>query len=74
MITASPEIIEDTITDADFLFIGCDGVWDCMTNQEICNFVGERLKKNPSCKLSKILEEILDKCLAVDLYTGNISK
>jgi serine/threonine protein phosphatase PrpC len=70
MITAFPEIIEENISDADFIFIGCDGVWDCMTNQEVANFVYERLKKNQNCKLSKILEEMLDKCLAVDLYSG----
>ena len=72
MITAYPEIIEDSITDADFAFIGCDGVWDCMTNQEVANFVYERLKKNPKILLSKILEEMLDKCCAVDLYSGII--
>jgi len=72
MITAFPEIMKESLNDADFLFIGCDGVWDCMTNQEVANFVYERLKKNPNVKLSKILEEMLDKCLAVDLYSGNI--
>lgn len=72
MITAFPEIIEDSLNDVDFIFIGCDGVWDCMTNQEVANFVYERLKNNKEAKLSKILEEMLDKCLAVDLYSGNI--
>ena len=72
MITAFPEVIEESLTDCDFIFIGCDGVWDCMTNQEVANFVYERLRKNPNIKLSKILEEMLDKCLATDLYSGKI--
>jgi serine/threonine protein phosphatase PrpC len=72
MITAFPEIIEENLSDADFVFIGCDGVWDCMTNQEVGNFIYERLKKNPNVQLSKILEDILDKCCAVDLYSGKI--
>lgn len=70
MITAYPEIIEEDVKDADFFFIGCDGVWDCMTNQEVANFIYDRLKKNPKIQLSKILEEMLDKCCAVDLYSG----
>ncbi len=75
MITAFPEIMEESITsDCEFLIIGCDGVWDCKTNQQACDFVSERLKKNPSVKLSKIIEELLDECLATDIYNGKFSK
>jgi len=70
MITALPDVTEDSITnDCDFIFLGCDGVWDCMTNQEVADFIYTRVKRNPSIKLSKILEEMLDKCLAADLYS-----
>jgi len=67
MITAFPELIIQNITpDCDFIIIGCDGVWDCKTNQEACNFVSERLKSN--MKLTKIIEELLDEILATDIY------
>lgn len=73
MITANPDVVvEPFSTDINFIILACDGVWDVMTNQEICDFVYERLKKDPKQKLSKIVEEILDKCLAPDIYTGNI--
>ena len=71
MITANPEIVVEPLTDdINFIVIACDGVWDCMTNQEICDFINERLKKDPKQNLSKIIEEIMDKILATDIYTG----
>lgn len=71
MITADPEIVVENLTpDCDFIVIGCDGVWDCMTNQQICDFINNRLKKDPNYKLSKIIEEVFDKILAPDIYTG----
>lgn len=70
MITALPEITFSALDDVDFIFLGCDGVFDCMTNQEISDYVSSRLKKN--IKPTKILEEMLDHILAVDVYTGKI--
>lgn len=72
MITAAPEITSSPLTDVDFIFLGCDGVFDCLTNQEICDFINVRLSKNPNIKLTKILEEMLDSILAPDIYTGKI--
>lgn len=69
MITAAPEITSTEIKDVDFIFLGCDGVYDCLSNQEICDFINVRLKKNPNVKLTKILEEMLDQILAPDIYT-----
>ena len=71
MITAYPELIVENITnDCEFMVIGCDGIWDCKTNQEACNFVSERLKKNPNIKLSKVVEELLDEIIATDINNG----
>jgi serine/threonine protein phosphatase PrpC len=71
MITAYPEIkVEDLTPECNFIVMACDGVWDCMTNQEVCDFISERLKKN--MKLSTIIEEIFDTILAPDIYTGKI--
>jgi len=69
MITSFPEVIIDNVTpDCEFIIIGCDGVWDCKTNQEACDFVTERLKRSPQPKLTKIIEELLDSILATDIY------
>ena len=69
MITANPDIkVVDFTNDIDFVIIGCDGIWDCLKNQEACDFVSKRLKETPDIKISKIVEEMLDSILAEDLY------
>ncbi len=69
MITAYPEImIENLTSDVQFMVIACDGIWDCMTNQEICDFISSRLKSKVGLK--EIVEEIMDNCLATDIYNG----
>jgi serine/threonine protein phosphatase PrpC len=70
MITAFPDVYVEDISDSDFIVLACDGVWDCMTNQEVCDFVGPRLDKG--VKPSKIIEEIFDNIVATDIYNGKL--
>ena len=70
MVTANPDIqIVNYTKDIDFVIIGCDGIWDCLKNQEACDFVKKRLKDNPNIKISKIIEEMMDSIIAKDLYS-----
>ena len=69
MITANPDIkVVDFTNDMDFVIIGCDGIWDCLKNQEACDFVKKKLKDDPKIKISKIVEDMLDSIVAKDLY------
>ena len=69
MITANPDIrVVDFSNDIDFVIIGCDGIWDCLDNQQACDFVAKRLKDNPDIQISKIVEEMMDSIVATDLY------
>ena len=69
MITANPDIKNiDYKDDIDFVIIGSDGIWECLTNQEACDFVRKRLKDNHDIQISKIIEEMLDRIVAEDLY------
>ena len=37
IITAQPDIISTTLEEDDeFIILGCDGIWDCLTNEEAC--------------------------------------
>ena len=44
-----------------FLVLACDGVWDVMTNEDICNFICHRLKVHDN--LETICNEVIDTCL-----------
>ena len=61
--------IENLSNDIDFVVIACDGIWDCKTNQEICDFFGDKFKKYPDGKISKFIEELFDEIIAPDVYT-----
>ena len=46
IITAYPDVIEDKIEDdIDFIVIGCDGIWDCIQDQDICDIINDKIKK-----------------------------
>ena len=73
-----PEItkIEDT-EGIDFIILGCDGVWDCVKRQLVCDFVDSQIREHPKKNLSEILKVIFDKCVSpvwgVVLGTDNMS-
>jgi|UniRef100_A0AC35GMB1 protein phosphatase 2C family protein 2/3 len=65
IVTAYPDIFSCELNkDVEFLVIACDGIWDCMTNEEVVEFCRERLQKR--MEPEAICEELLDKCLSPD--------
>ncbi|XP_074316562.1 putative protein phosphatase 2C 21 isoform X2 [Silene latifolia] len=63
IVTANPDITTVELSDdVEFIAIACDGIWDCMSSQQLVDFVGEQLKSQS--KLSSICEMVFDKCLA----------
>ena len=68
-VSAFPDVTKTAITkDTDFLICACDGIWDCMTNQQCVNFVRERLRRGESPK--DICAAVCDDCLAADSATS----
>ena len=69
IITAQPDVTTHSLVKGDeFMVLACDGIWDCMTNQQVVDFVRERMRSSDS-KLSDISEAILDHCIAKDPKT-----
>ncbi|KAG8214601.1 PP2C-domain-containing protein [Butyriboletus roseoflavus] len=70
VITSDPDITVHEITGEDeFLVLACDGIWDCLTSQQVVDFI--RLRVSEGKELSEIGEEICEHCLAPDASSGN---
>jgi len=71
IITAFPDVlIKPVETNARFLVIGCDGIWETMTAKEICQHIETRLTSNPDVKLTSVIEELLDRLIAKETMEG----
>jgi serine/threonine protein phosphatase PrpC len=47
----------------EFIVLGCDGIWDCLTNEECVKYVRDRINtKHPR----EIGEEMLDEIVSAD--------
>lgn len=69
MLTANPDVnTVELCDDDDFLVLACDGIWDCMSSQQLVDFIHEHLKTESS--LSAVCEKVLDRCLAPSTLGG----
>ncbi|CAK8684355.1 unnamed protein product [Clavelina lepadiformis] len=71
IVTADPDVIVKEITkDHEFIVIACDGIWDVLSNQDVVEFVRERLgqKMEPET----ICEQLMDRCLATECAVGGV--
>eukprot|EP01134_Creolimax_fragrantissima_P006422 CFRG6422T1 len=69
MVTANPDIIEHPLNeDVEFMVVACDGIWECMTNQDVVTWVRDRLAI--SLPLTQICEDLMTRCLATDATSG----
>ncbi|KAG2648967.1 probable protein phosphatase 2C 11 isoform X2 [Panicum virgatum] len=69
IVTANPDInVVELCDEDDFVVVACDGIWDCMSSQQLVNFIHEHINKESS--LSAVCEKVLDRCLAPSTITG----
>uniref|UniRef100_A0A0E0M4G5 protein-serine/threonine phosphatase n=1 Tax=Oryza punctata TaxID=4537 RepID=A0A0E0M4G5_ORYPU len=63
IVTAEPELNTVKLSEDDeFIILACDGIWDCMSSQEVVDFVHKEMNNEDS--LSAVCEKLLDHCLA----------
>ena len=62
-VSPEPEFYIKTRDDVldQFLVLACDGVWDVMTNEDICSFITHRMKVQDNLEI--ICNEVIDTCL-----------
>jgi protein phosphatase 1B len=63
LVSPEPEVTIEERSDADeFLVLACDGIWDVMSNEELCDFIRSRMLLTDDLKL--ISNWVVDTCLA----------
>lgn len=69
IITANPDVTCHEISEDDeFLVLACDGIWDCLSSQQVVDFV--RYQVSQGKELTEIGEMMFDHCLAPDTTSG----
>lgn len=62
LVSPEPEVfVEERAADDEFLVLACDGVWDVMSNDELCDFVRNRMETTSD--LDYICNLVVDTCL-----------
>lgn len=71
IVTADPEIISHQMDgEEEFLVLACDGIWDCLSSQQVIDVIRRAIANGDS--LTKICEDLMVKCLAPDSELGGI--
>ncbi|OMJ15486.1 putative protein phosphatase 2C [Smittium culicis] len=71
IVTALPDVLNRTLTkDDEFIVVACDGIWDCLSNQQVVHFVREHISLG--MKLDEISEQLMEKCLAGESELGGV--
>ncbi|XP_075719340.1 protein phosphatase 1B isoform X1 [Rhinoderma darwinii] len=62
LVSPEPEVYEIVRAEEDeFIILACDGIWDVMSNEELCDFVKYRLQLTDD--LEKVCNSVVDTCL-----------
>lgn len=66
MITAEPDVTVTTLRPGDrFFVLACDGVWDLLSCQELCDFISTRLDRGMGAV--DIIKDVFAHCVAPDV-------
>jgi len=71
IVTCNPDIESTEIKpDWDFLILACDGIWDVLSNQEVVDFVTQRIGQ--AMEPEDICEDLMTRCLSPDCQMGGL--
>ena len=71
LVSPAPEVFIDARQqDDEFLVLACDGIWDVMTNEDLCKFINQQMSVTDD--LEKIAASVVDHCLFKVLHSHTI--
>ncbi|KAJ3052089.1 Protein phosphatase 2C 2, partial [Rhizoclosmatium hyalinum] len=72
VVTVNPDIEVKQLVpkEDDFIVIACDGIWDCMSNDQVVDFVMAQIAADRT--LPDICELMMEYCLAGDSDVGGV--
>ena len=76
-VTANPDfIVRDRKEGDQFIALACDGIWDCLSNDDFCDKVNAHLNKlsaeEKENNRAKIIEQIFDEICAKEVRAEGI--
>lgn len=70
IITADPDVTSHDLTEEDeFLVLACDGIWDCLSSQQVIDIVRRLVYEGMA--ITEICDKVIDICLAPDSTSHN---
>lgn len=75
MITADPDIIKIENKNLDFIIMGCDGIWEIKSNEQMVQHIWKKLadKKDNGAILEELLDELVSKDGQTETGMDNMS-
>ncbi|CAG8617066.1 5293_t:CDS:2, partial [Gigaspora rosea] len=72
IVTAYPDVKKHKIKfeSTEFLVLACDGIWDCLSSQDVVSFIRKNISENKD--LRRACEDLMERCLAKDSELGGI--
>ncbi len=62
-VTVYPEVKTMKITkDMEFIVIACDGVWDCVDDDKLCEYISKNLKEGK--RVTEIIANLYDQIIS----------
>ena len=62
-VTSFPEVFKYELgKGTEFILMGCDGIWDCVNIEKLCDFISSQLKKGTG--LSEIVSKVMDNLIS----------
>lgn len=65
MITSNPDVLKQPLAGVDFVVMGCDGVYETKTSEEIVNFFYQEIKA-PQASLKTAIAKLLESIISPD--------